>query len=222
MKILAFDTSTKFLSIALLEDDAVVKEYHEEAGIKHSEILIPTIKDLLESVNWKAEDIELISVGLGPGSFTGLRIGVATVKALSAALGCKVKGVPTMDAEAENAEDAEGKVALLLDAHKGKVYSAIYEKSSGHFKRVSDYMLIAIEDLLASLTEDVLFFGDGVDKYKEELNACKLAKYTEEIDWYPRGAVIGRLGFERSKEGFDDPSTIDPLYLHEKECNITK
>ena len=222
MKILAFDTSTKFLSLALLEDDNLVKEYHEEAGIKHSEILIPTLKDLLESAGWATQDIELICVGLGPGSFTGLRIGVATVKALSAALGCKIKGVPTMDAEAENAEDEKGKVALLLDAHKGKVYSAIYEKSSDSLKRVSDYMLITIEALLDSLTEEVLFFGDATSKYKEELTLCKFAKSTESIDWYPRASVIGRLGHARSKEGFDDPDLIDPLYLHEKECNITK
>ena len=97
MKVLAFDTSTKYLSVACLEDEEVKSSYHEDAGIRHSEILTSTIKDMLDEANWKASDIELVCVGLGPGSFTGLRIGIATVKGLSAVLGNKVIGVPTMD-----------------------------------------------------------------------------------------------------------------------------
>ena len=80
MKILSFDTSTKFLTIALLEDEAVKAEFHEDVGIRHSEILVSTIKDMLGKLEWKMEDIELMCVGLGPGSFTGIRIAVATVK----------------------------------------------------------------------------------------------------------------------------------------------
>lgn len=222
MKILALDTSTKFLSIALMEDDKCVLEYHEPAGIRHSEILVPTIQKMLKKLKWKIRDISLVCVGLGPGSFTGLRIAIATVKALAAALDVKVKGVPTMDAMALGAGDAKVLIAPLLDAHKGKVYSAIYKKDTLGIKRESDYLLLTIEELLGGLKDPVLFFGDSIAKYKDQLDKCPQAQYDETIDWYPRAKLLGRLGFERLGEGADDPEVIDPLYLHSKECNITR
>lgn len=222
MKILALDTSTRFLSIALMDGESVKAEYHEEAGIKHSEILIPTIKDMLEGTGWKISDIDLIAVGLGPGSFTGLRIAVSTVKALAASSSLKLKGVPTMDAMAENAIKGNTLVAPLLDAHKGKVYSAIYKRESDVLKRTTDYSLLTIDELLSSLKEKVLFFGDAIGKFKDELDACKNAEYSQDTDWYPKASVIGRLALERIGEGEDSPEEIDPLYLHAKECNITK
>ena len=220
MKILAFDTSTKFLTIACMEDEAVMASFHEDAGVKHSEILIPTIKGMLEGLGWELKDLGLVCVGLGPGSFTGLRIAVATVKGLAAAAGTKVIGVPTMDAIVMNAPENRGSVAPFLDAHKGKVYTCIYERSEGGLKRITDYTLAAVEEILNGLEEEVFFFGSGVIKYKDKLENCALAQYNKDVDWYPKAADIGRLGHKKSLEGADDPETIDPLYLHSKECNI--
>lgn len=222
MKIVAFDTSTSFLSIACLEDDKVILEYHEEVGMRHNEILVSAIKDILEKVSWRLEDIELICVGLGPGSFTGLRIAISTVKGLALVAGCKVIGVPTMDAVVMNYKGEAKRIAPLLDARKEKVYSCIYSLSSGEYKKETDYMLLGIEELLGSLEEETLFFGDAIDKYKEILNAFPKAEYSEEFDWVPRAVNIGKIGFKRSFTGTDDPETIDPIYLHAKECNITK
>lgn len=221
MKILAFDTSTKFLSIALMDKEEVIKELHFEAGIKHSEILIPRIKDMLNEAGWNLSDIELICVGLGPGSFTGLRIAVATVKGLTISDGMKIKGVPTMDAMARRVEAGEKFVAPLLDAHKGKVYSCIYEKENGKITRTTDYLLLTVDELLDSLKEKVLFFGSGAEKYIEKIKENPLAEVLEGCDFYPRAADIGLIGLERLSEGADEAETIDPLYLHSKECNIT-
>lgn len=223
MKILAFDTSTKFLSIALLEDDKTAAEFHEEAGIRHSEILVPTIKDMVKKANWETHDIDLIAIGVGPGSFTGLRIAVATVKGLAAVLQSKVIGVPTMDAMVMNFPAGKGRIAPLLDARKGKVYSCIYERSGGEPVRISDYLLITAEELLNSLDQEVTFFGDAVAKYKERLDKHPIARYIDNVDWYPRAAEIGRIGLRRSAlSGTCKPEEIEPLYLHAKECNITK
>ena len=222
MKILSFDTSTKFLSIACHEDEELKASYHEDAGIRHSEILIPAIKDLLQSINWGIKDIELICAGLGPGSFTGLRIAVATVKGLAAVLGTKVLGVPTMDAIIRNAPRGIKTVAPLLDARKGKVYTCVYECCDNEANRTTDYLLADLDDFLTGLEKEVFFFGDGVLKYRSKLDPCSLAKYDPELDWYPRAEDIGRIGYKRSLTSTDDPETIEPLYLHPKECNITK
>ncbi len=220
---LAFDTSTRYLSVACLDGGEIRASFHEDVGIRHSEILVPVIKNLLEEAGWRKEVIELVCVGLGPGSFTGLRIAAATVKGLASVLPVKVLGVPSMDAMVMNVHGEEKKlVAPLLDAHKGKVYSCIYERSDGFASRKTDYLLVTIEELLAGLEERVLFFGNGVPKYREKLGNCDLAGFSEDIDWHPRAADIGRLGLERSGSGTDDPEFLEPLYLHSKECNINK
>jgi len=222
MKTLAFDTSTKFLSIACLEDDDVKSEFHKDVGIRHSEILIPTIKQMIENIGWPLNEIELVCVGLGPGSFTGLRIAIATVKGLAAVLCNKVVGVPTMDAIVMNAPPDKKIAAPLLDARKEKVYTCIYDLSGKEPVNTTDYLLVTIDELLSGLKEEVFFFGDAVPKYKEKLDNCAKARYAENIDWYPRGSQIGRLGFKKSLTRTDDPAVIDPLYLHSKECQITK
>ncbi len=221
MRTLALDTSTKYLSIACLENDDVKAEFHEDVGIRHSEILVPTIKDILEGLGWELGDIELICVGLGPGSFTGLRIAVATVKGFAAVLRNKIVGVPSIDVIAMNAPPGKKLVAPFLDARKGKVYSCIYDLSEGKTKKVTEYLLVTVEELLDSLREEVFFFGDAVEKYRKKLEEHPFAQYQEDIDWYPRAVQIGREGYRRSFHATDDPESISPLYLHAKECNIS-
>ncbi len=220
MKILAFDTSTRFLSIALLEGEYLISFHHEDAGIRHSELLVPTIKEMLDRIRWKPSDIELMVVGLGPGSFTGLRIGIATVKGLAAILGSRVMGVPSMDAMIRNIKSPHGLIAPLLDARKEKVYTCIYEYANGAFRKNTDYTLTFIDDLLDALDEKVLFFGDAIDKYREKLSASPMADHDGNVDWYPRATELGRIGYERAMLGTDDPEQLNPLYLHAKECNI--
>jgi len=222
MKILAFDTSTKFLSIALLNDEKVVSEYHKEEGIRHSEVLIPQAKEMLAKAGWKVSDIGLIAVGIGPGSFTGLRIAVSTAKGIAASLGTKVVGVPSMDAMVMNFSK-KARVMPLLDAHKGKVYACLYEAGRvGHEKR-TEYLLMPVQELLDLVKEEVLIFGSAVVKYKDILDKHPFVRYISDADWYPRAVSIGRLGLARYLlRGDDDPETLDPLYLHPKECNVTK
>lgn len=222
MKTLAFDTSTKFLSIALLEDRDVVAEFHKDVGIAHSEILVPTVKDMVEGESWDIGDIGLICVGLGPGSFTGLRIAMATVKGFAAVLGNRVAGVPSMDAMVMNCVSDEPLVAPILDAHKGKVYSCIYKGEGADRSRTTEYLLMTIDELLGSLKEKVVFFGNGTEKYKSELEAHPMTEYIEDVDWYPRGKDIGHIGIGRSDGGTDNPEAIDPLYLHARDCMIKK
>jgi len=193
-----------------------------DSGIRHSEILIPTVESMLKDINWTIQDVDLIAVGLGPGSFTGLRIGVATVKAIQAACSSKIIGVPTMDAIAINAPKDKKRVAPFLDAHKGKIYTCIYERSGETFKRITEYLLVQADEFLESLEEETFFFGGGIEKYKKELDSCDFAEYMENIKWEPKADDIGRLAFGRVSEGYHDASELEPLYLHPRDCAITK
>lgn len=220
MKVLAFDTSSRFLSIACLDDSNVISEFHEDVGVRHSEILVPTIKGMLEGVGWKISEIDLICTGLGPGSFTGLRIAVATVKALAAVTPGKVIGIPTMDAIAMNAPEEKGIIAPFIDARKNKVYTCIYECSAKGLERKTDHLLVAVEEFISGLTEEVFFFGDAVTIYREKLDKYPYVVYDENMDWYPRASEIGRMGIKKFAMGADDPELIEPLYMHPQECNI--
>lgn len=221
MKILAFDTSTKFLTIAFCENQAVKAEFHKDVGIQHSELLIPTIEKMMKKIKWNVKEIELICVGLGPGSFTGLRIAVAAVKAMALALGCKIAGVATMDAIIKNFPKTKGYIAPFLDARKQKIYTAIYDCSQKEPKRLTDYLLADAEDFLKKIDKEIFFIGDAIIPYKEVLDRCVLAKYKKNANWYPRAVEIERIGYEKALRGqIDAPETLEPLYLHAKECNI--
>lgn len=223
MKILSFDTSTKFMSVACLEDDTLMAEFHEDVGMRHSEILVPTMKSLLEKIDRDIRKIDLFCVGLGPGSFTGLRIAAATVKGFALSMRAKVVGIPSMDAIAFNAPLGEGLVAPLLDAHKGKAYTCLYEVSAMGIKKKTDHSLVSVDDFLRGLDKEVFFFGDGVAKYKKNLDSSPNARYDEAVDWYPRASRLGLLGREKAAAGqFDDPETIEPLYLHPRECDVSE
>ncbi|MBD3379830.1 MAG: tRNA (adenosine(37)-N6)-threonylcarbamoyltransferase complex dimerization subunit type 1 TsaB [Candidatus Omnitrophica bacterium] len=221
MKVLAFDTSTKYLTIALLEGGQVVSEYHEEAGILHSKILITAVDGVLRSAGCGIKEIELVCVGTGPGSFTGLRIASATVKGFAAVTGVKVKGVPTIDAIALRPGIENVRVAPLLDARKGKVYSCFYRILDGELIRLSDYMLLTIKDLASMIEHETVFLGDGLESYGDHLRGVTSAIPRRDLDWYPRASDIGMLGIRMSRDGYDAPEDLEPMYLHSRECNIT-
>ncbi|MFH1395552.1 MAG: tRNA (adenosine(37)-N6)-threonylcarbamoyltransferase complex dimerization subunit type 1 TsaB [Candidatus Omnitrophota bacterium] len=226
MKVLAFDTSTKFLTIACVENNKPEKTYHKDVGIRHSEILTGKIKDMLDDLNWTMQDLDLICVGSGPGSFTGLRVAMATVKGFLTVVSAKAVVVPTVDAMAMNVsksfavEKKHKLIAPFLDARKNKIYTCIYDCFKTDVKLVSGYILSKPEDFLKGLKQNLFFFGDGVKKYKKELDSCSFADYSEDVDWYPKAVDIARIGLKKSLKKTDSHENIEPLYLHEKECNI--
>ena len=223
MKILAIDTSTEFLSVACLEDRKTVCCEHERVGIKHSEILVSRIRDMLKQAQWDIVNVDLIAFGSGPGSFTGLRIGASTVKGFALVSGTKLVGVPTLDAIAERGPAGKGLVIPVLDAHKGKVYSCVYEKNvSGELERKTDYLLCDVEKLRTYVTGKAVFFGSGLDKYGKELEKWPMAEIEGALDWYPRAEDIGRMGLELSQVGTVSPDNLEPMYLYPKECNVLK
>lgn len=224
MKILAYDTSNKFLSAAVLDEGELLSNFHKDVGISHSSMLIPTIDKILKHAHLKLKNIDAVALNIGPGSFTGLRIGVSTAKALSLVTDIPVIGVPSLDVIAYNYIKEEGYISPVLDARKNKVYSAIYETNAGEIIRISEYLLVDVDSLLERLKGPTLFFGDGLSLYGEYMaENCPLVKFSKNTDWYPRAEIVGKLGLEKIKKGYrEDIDKLVPMYLHPKECNISR
>lgn len=222
MNILALDTSTRFLCIGLQINERF-KGYRTDLK-KHSEILIPVLNRLIKREKLELEDIDIFCAGIGPGSFTGLRIGIAVIKGFSLALRKKVTFVSSLDIIANNIGlPTESLICPVIDAKRNLVYSSLYRKDKKRLKRIWGYLLISIDDLLKRISEPVIFTGDGLALYKSTLEKKlkKKAKFLSEEFWYPRPDSLIYLAKQRIEEKkFCEPDSLSPLYLYPKECQI--
>ncbi|MCX5667224.1 MAG: tRNA (adenosine(37)-N6)-threonylcarbamoyltransferase complex dimerization subunit type 1 TsaB [Candidatus Omnitrophica bacterium] len=165
MIILAIDTSTDYLSLAILKDGRLIVKFHKRADRRHSILLVPTIEKLIKKAKLNIGKIDCFAISIGPGSFTGLRIGVTVVKGLAYALKKRIVAVPTLDVIAENAKSFKGVVCPVLDARKNKVYACLYKSDGKSLKRLSKYLLLPVADLLKKIKAmryNVLFLGDAM------------------------------------------------------------
>lgn len=217
MSILALDTSTDYLTLAVTRGGRTAARLHRKAPRSHSTLLMSAIDTVLRKARLKLADLDGIAVGVGPGSFTGLRIGVATVKGLAYVTGVPVAAVPTFDAIARNAGKAAGTVCVVLDARKGKVYGAFYEPDGrGGMKRLSPYLLVPLEELLkiGKKYGNLYFIGD----YAARIPGAAVAA----ADWHPRAGAIAALGLEAlAKKKTVSPEKLEPMYIYSRECDIT-
>lgn len=213
MKLLAIETSTDYLSLALMNGDEVLAKFHRKARREHSRLLVPMIDKLLRNARLKLKDIDGFCISIGPGSFTGLRIGVTVVKGLSYSLNKRIVEVPTLDIIAQNVRGFQGVICPVLDAKKNKVYACLYKSDGEIIRRISKYLLLPAEDLVNRIKrlKDKIFFLGDMDGFK-----------SKDIDWYPKAEVTARLGMEDFKaKRFVRPEDLEPLYLYSRECDLT-
>ena len=225
MKILGIDTSTSNLSLAVLNDSDEIIEKDIYCERKLSSLLIPEINNILKRAKINLESLDAFSVGLGPGSFTGLRIGLAAIKAFALVTSRPVIGVSSLDILARNSSDTNQSVCAIIDAKRDKVYSCIYENKNGGFKKKTDYLLIEVKDLIKKIKKPTLFVGDAVAVYAKLIKTKlgKKARFSDEKHWFPRAADLIILAQEKIKEKkFDNPDKLVPLYLYPKECQIKR
>ena len=164
MLILAIESSAKAASVALMKDRELVAQYTQCSGLTHSCTLLPMVEDMLKNTDTKLDDIELIAVAHGPGSFTGIRIGVSTVKGLAWASEKSCVGVSTLGAMAWHGVSAGGVVCPVMDARRSQVYNAVFEIENGEPKRLCADRAISLEELskeLKELSREVFLVGDG-------------------------------------------------------------
>jgi len=227
LKILYLDTSSKFLSLAVAKGDKVLAQTHRKLDRKHSLQLVPLIDKILKKAKISLKGLDGFCVSKGPGSFTGLRIGVTVIKALALALGKPVVAIPSLDILAENAKKIRNSkpenICTLVDARQNKVYACLYKRANGRIRRKSGYLLMNFAELLKKLKGEVLFLGDGISVYADEIKKIKKMKpvFADESLWYPRAQAAISLGIERFKKGkTEDVNNLKPLYLYLRECQI--
>jgi len=222
MRILALETSTLAGSAALLEGGRIVGESLLDVALTHSERLMAMVDRLIQDSGWRAADLEALAVSTGPGSFTGLRVGIATAKGLALALGVPVAPVPTLDALAWNLPFADALVCPLLDARKGEVYLALYRWREDHVERCSEYLALSPRAVAARLTSPAIVLGDGVAAclpFLSDLGAgLRVAPVSH---WMPRAAIVGQLGCAMLESGQAvTADALAPLYLRPSEAEL--
>jgi tRNA threonylcarbamoyladenosine biosynthesis protein TsaB len=224
MKILAVDTSTSLGSIALVEGLQVRAELSLNVSVTHNQRLLPGIHRLLANVSWTLESLDGLALGLGPGSFTGLRIGMSVMKGLAFASGKPLAGVPTLDALAANVSIAPWRICPILDARKGEVYTALYQGRGGFdVERVTPYLVVKPERLVALINERTVFLGDGLSRYGDYLAAelgDRMVRAPDHLN-VVYGSAIAWLAMARLQRGLrEDLSACVPLYVRPSEAEI--
>ncbi len=220
MKILAVDTSTAFNAVAVCDDDAILAETLVNCGRAHSERLIPTVDWVLAESGLRLADIDLLAVTIGPGSFTGVRIGVATWKGLALAAHKPLVGVPTLDAMSRLAALADGTVCPLLDARMKEVYGAVYTFDNGFRTKCMPDRVSAVERIIEELPDAPVLLGDGVALYRERILALRPhARIVASMHLVPRAAAVAHEALELVQSGVDtDPAQVSPVYLRQSQA----
>ena len=221
MKILGIDTSTPIGSVALIDDDNLVAEHTLNIVQAHSSRLMPAIDTVLKWGDITAADLDGCAVGVGPGSFTGVRIGVATIKSLCYALDKPIIGVSTLEAVAYNLRWTNGVICPLFDARRSEVYGAIFEGGT-EWQRLTEELCLPIDAFLDRLDthtgsdSPINLVGDGLFTYGEAVRERlgERAQFADVIFNVPRGATVAHLGRQRlQNDDVDDYWTLVPNYV---------
>lgn len=177
MLILAFESSARPASVALLQDGRLLSQYSQCSQLTHSRTLLPMAEDMLKNAELSLHDVDLFAVAHGPGSFTGVRIGVSTVKGLSWALDKPCVGVSTLEGMAWNGLAAGGVICPVMDARRSQVYNALFEIRDGRPTRLTEDRPISLEDLseeVRALGRPVFLVGDGAELTAKAFAAASL------------------------------------------------
>ncbi|MCZ7623133.1 MAG: tRNA (adenosine(37)-N6)-threonylcarbamoyltransferase complex dimerization subunit type 1 TsaB [Candidatus Kuenenia sp.] len=214
MKVLGIETSGNIGGISLCENQQCIITKTFSGIVQHERELVPAIKDALEEAHWQINDIEVIAVNVGPGSYTGLRIGVTCAKTLGYALNRPVVDVPIFDIIAENYHSG-GTLSLcpIIDARRKHVYACVYLFEGNRKKRLTEFLVIEPEKLLALLPRPVTIFGDGIPLYKEIFSQEDIII---EAEYYaiPKPEHVALLGEKLYVSGYQCAlEKLLPLYL---------
>ena len=212
MKILAVESSAVTASAALWEDGKCLGLTYANCGLTHSETLLPMIEGLLKHCSLTPADADLLAVARGPGSFTGVRIGVATAKGLSWGADRPCCGVSTLEAMARQAAFLEGRLlCCCMDARRDQVYNALFRAEVGKLIRLSEDRAIALRDLLPELTEAPVLVGDGAAITAEALAAAGIPfTLAPEPLRYQTAWGVALAAAAASRESWGEP---EPVYL---------
>lgn len=228
MNLLAIDASGIAGSVAYIKDGKLAGEYYICDKLTHSQTIMPMLEDMKALLNINLEEVDAVAVTSGPGSFTGLRIGVTTAKALALALEVPIIGVPTLDTIAHAMVYTEYLICPIMDARRNQVYTALYKWEANNLKRLTEHMAVDIEAYILELSdreEKIIFLGDGVSVYeniiKEKLG--EKAVFAPSFCNLQHASVLADVATKLYKEGqVEDPVLFVPIYLRKSQAEREK
>ncbi|MCT4631854.1 MAG: tRNA (adenosine(37)-N6)-threonylcarbamoyltransferase complex dimerization subunit type 1 TsaB [Firmicutes bacterium] len=223
MKVLGIDTSSSVASVSVIDGDVMVGEFTINHPKTHSQKLMPLIKMMMDSLEIQLSEMDLIAVSRGPGSFTGVRIGMSAAKAFSHSLEIPIVSVSTLKSLAYNDTREDRLIVPIMDARRSETYTCIYEYKDGLLSEASEEMAISIEELAHILKEKnrpVLFMGDGVKKFRdylsENLENIEFASPDKIMQKASTVAILGREKYETSGE--DNLFDVEPNYIRKSQA----
>ena len=218
MLILAFETSAKAASVALLEGDKLLSESYQNTGMTHSQTLMVMAEDMLKQCGKTAKDVDAVAVAEGPGSFTGVRIGVAAAKGFAWGREIPCYGVSTLEAMARSLGIYDGFICPVMDARRSQVYNALFEADRGEITRIREDRAISLDDLaedVKKLVKPVFLVGDGsILCYNTLLERVPSLVLPPEHRMHQRAVGVGIIAARQIRAGISgDAAALTPNYL---------
>jgi tRNA threonylcarbamoyladenosine biosynthesis protein TsaB len=224
MLILGIDTATPQVGCAIGGHEGVLASFHAARGRRHAETLVPAIQFICQQTHIELSEIGVIAVDVGPGMFTGLRVGVATAKAMASALRIPMIGVPSLDLLAFPARWTDRRIVSVVDARRGEVFYCFYRQVPGGIQRLSELQVGSPHQLCSEIQatgEECLAIGDGAIRYRDELEELKRVEIGETGTAYPSPASLVQLAHARAmREEFVNSWDLEPLYLRKADAEI--
>lgn len=224
MIVLGIETATARVGCALGGVEGVLAEFHASRGRRHAETLVPAIEFVCASAQVELSEVSVVAVDVGPGLFTGLRVGVATAKAVAQALRVPMIGLSSLDLLAYPLKTSERLVVPVIDARRDEVYWASYRQVPGGIQRLTDYRLSTPRELaleLGATAETCLVVGDGALRYADLLGAEHGVEVGSRWNAYPSPGALVQLAQPKAlREDFVRPSELEVLYLRRSDAEI--
>ncbi len=223
MKVLALETATMAGSIAIVDDKDLIGEVKININVAHAERLMNSVDWLLKTSSVSIKEIDAFAISIGPGSFTGLRIGISTVKGFSYATRKPIVPISTLDAFAGTLPFCTYLICPMLDARKNEVYTGLYKWEDDLCRKVIPENAISPGDFLKVIKEPTVFMGDGAKKYKNLIidTLQTNAIFAPAAKMSPSASSVAEIAIEKLKEGITaDPVSLTPFYIRKSEAEI--
>jgi tRNA threonylcarbamoyladenosine biosynthesis protein TsaB len=222
--ILGIESATVAAGCAIGGHEGVLASAQSARGRRHAESLVPTIEFLLGQAQVEMSEISVIAVDLGPGLFTGLRVGIATARSLAHALKVPMIGVPSLDLVAFPVRYTSRLIAAAIDARRGELYFAFYRQVPGGIQRLGDHRVGTADDLASEILatgEEVLLVGDGAQRYREAFDGMSKVELADQGLAHPSAASLVQLAHAQAlREQFQAPDACEPIYLRKPDAEI--
>ncbi|HEY1923239.1 MAG TPA: tRNA (adenosine(37)-N6)-threonylcarbamoyltransferase complex dimerization subunit type 1 TsaB [Tepidisphaeraceae bacterium] len=220
IRALAIETSGSIGSVALAQDGKTLLEDTFPHGLQHAARIIPSIDGLCKKLNWTSNDLNEIYVSAGPGSFTGLRIGITLAKTLAMVTGAPLVAVPSVRVITENAPPEAKNVLIVLDAKRDQIFTAAFTRADGSWTELHPAQLSSITEMLAKSPRPLHLIGEGIPYHQKFIpQGNPEIQIVDQSRWRPQASTVATLGWQLAQQGnFMDPQALLPIYIRRPEA----